>query len=70
MDKKIKIPNDLKKYNPLIVDNKLSVNYDKKITKLKEIIDILNKNEMYFYEINTYESDLEDVFMNLIKTHD
>ena len=70
LDKKIKIPNDLKKYNPLIVDNKLSVNYDKKITKLKEIIDILNKNEISFYEINTYESDLEDVFMNLIKTHD
>jgi len=70
LDKKIQIPNDLKKYNPLIVDNKLSVNYDKKITKLKEIIDILNKNEISFYEINTYESDLEDVFMNLIKTHD
>ena len=70
LDKKIQIPHDLKKYNPLIDDNKLSVNYDKKITKLKEIIDILNKNKITFYEINTYESDLEDVFMNLIKTHD
>ena len=70
LDKKIQIPHDLKKYNPLIDDNKLSVNYDKRITKLKEIIDILNKNKITFYEINTYESDLEDVFMNLIKTHD
>ena len=70
LDKKIQIPNELKKYNPLIVDNKLSVNYDKNITQLKEIIEILNKNNISFYEINTYESDLEDVFINLIRKHD
>ena len=55
----------------LIFDNnKLLVSYDKNITQLKEIIEILNKNNISFYEINTYESDLEDVFINLIKNHD
>ena len=67
LEEKIKIPHDLKKYNPFIDNNKLLVNYDKHITQLKEIIEILNKNNISFYEINTYESDLEDVFINLIK---
>ena len=70
LEEKIKIPHDLKKYNPFIDNNKLLVNYDKHITQLKEIIEILNKNNISFYEINTYESDLEDVFINLIKNHD
>ena len=55
---------------PEIENNKLLINYDKKNTKLKEIIEILNKNEISFSEINTYESDLEDVFMSLIKSND
>ena len=46
------------------------VNYDKKMTQLKEIIQILNNNKVNFNEINTYESDLEDVFINLIKNND
>jgi ABC-2 type transport system ATP-binding protein len=66
---KIQIPHDLNRYNPVIDNNKLLVNYDKNITQLKEIIEILNKNNVSFYEINTYESDLEDVFINLIKNH-
>ncbi len=70
LDKKNQIPQELEKYNPVIDDNKLLVNYDKNITQLKEIIEILNKNNISFYEINTYESDLEDVFINLIKNHD
>ena len=70
LDHKIQIPSDLKKYKPEIKDDNLIVHYDKKITQLKEIIDILNKNNISFYEINTYESDLEDVFINLIKNHD
>ncbi len=70
LDNKIQIPNDLNKYNPVIDNNKLLVNYDKNITQLKEIIEILNKNNISFYEINTYESDLEDVFINLIENHD
>ena len=70
LDKKVQIPNDLKKYNPIIDNNNLLVNYDKKITQLKEIINILNLNNITFNEINTYESDLEDVFLNLINNHD
>ena len=70
LDEKIQIPHDLNRYNPVIDSNKLLVNYDKNITQLKEIIEILNKNNISFYEINTYESDLEDVFINLIKNHD
>ena len=70
LDEKIQIPHDLNRYNPVIDNNKLLVNYDKNITQLKEIIEILNKNNISFYEINTYESDLEDVFINLIKNHD
>ena len=69
LDEKIQIPHDLNRYNPVIDNNKLLVNYDKNITQLKEIIEILNKNNISFYEINTYESDLEDVFINLIKNH-
>jgi len=70
LDKKVQIPNDLKKYNPIIDNNNLLVNYDKKVTQLKEIINILNLNNITFNEINTYESDLEDVFLNLINNHD
>ncbi len=70
LDEKIQIPYDLNRYNPVIENNKLLVNYDKNITQLKEIIEILNNNNISFYEINTYESDLEDVFINLIKNHD
>ena len=60
------IPNKLKKFNPVIKDNQLLLNYDKKIIKLKEIINIFNDNKIRFSEINTYESDLEDVFIDLI----
>ena len=67
-EKKI-IPKSLEKYNAEIIDNKLSLNYDKKNTQLKEIIDILNLNKISFTEINTYESDLEDVFLDLVKNN-
>ena len=48
-------------------NGKLIINYDKSKTKLKEIISILNTNQILFNEINTYESDLEDIFIELIK---
>ena len=57
----------MKNFNPEINDNKLLIHYDKKITSLKKIISILQKNNINFDEINTYESDLEDVFLSLIK---
>ena len=33
---------------------------------IREIIEILNQHSIKFNEINTYESDLEDVFVELI----
>ena len=62
----VKIPDSLRKFNPFIDNNKLLLNYDKNKTKLKEIINILNNNKISFNEINTYESDLKDVFIDLI----
>ena len=62
-----KIPVALNKYNPILIENKLTLSYDKNKTKLKQIINILNHNNILFNEINTYEGDLEDVFMELIK---
>ena len=70
LDQKYLIPESLKKYNATInANNNLILNYDKKDTQLKEIIDLLNKERISFNEINTYESDLEDVFLDLIKNN-
>ena len=63
---KVIIPDSLKKFHPSIDNNKLFLNYDKNKTKLKEIINILNQYQISFNEINTYESDLKDVFIDLI----
>ena len=67
LNDKCEIPFELKKYNPSINQNRLILNYDKNETNLKKIINILNKNNIIFEEINTYESDLEDVFLKLVK---
>ena len=41
------------------------INYDKQLTTIVEIIKILNKENINFTEIETFESDLEDVFLKL-----
>lgn len=70
LDQKYIIPETLKKYQAQInLNNNLVLHYDKKHTQLKEIIDLLNKEKISFKEINTYESDLEDVFLDLIKNN-
>ena len=61
------IPKDLYKFNPKKDGSKLTLRYDKNETNLKYIINILNKFQIDFKEINTFESDLEDVFLKLIK---
>ncbi len=61
------ILDDLLKFNPKIEKNNLIITYDKNKTSLKNIIEILNKNKIIFNEINTYESDLEDIFLKLVK---
>ncbi|MDC1047185.1 ABC transporter ATP-binding protein [Alphaproteobacteria bacterium] len=67
MNSQIFLPNELHNYNPKIENGNLKVTYDKNTTSLKEIIDILNKNKISFQEINTFESDLEDIFLKLVK---
>jgi ABC-2 type transport system ATP-binding protein len=67
IDSEIFIPNELKNFNPQIENSNLKITYDKNTTSLKEIIDILNKNKISFQEINTFESDLEDIFLKLVK---
>ncbi len=64
------IPKDLKEFNPIKDGSKLTIEYDKKRTNLKEIINVLNNNNINFNEINTFESDLEDVFLKLVKKND
>ena len=66
-DVKIKIPKELNIFNPILDKGKLFLSYDKNKYKLREIINLLNNNKIQFNEINTQESDLEDVFMELIK---
>ncbi len=64
---KFLIPKELKKFHPIIDGSKLTLQYDKNKTNIKKIISILENNKINFIEINTYESDLEDVFLKLIK---
>ena len=61
------LPSELNNYNPKIENGNLKITYDKNTTSLNKIIDILNKNKISFQEINTFESDLEDIFLKLVK---
>tara|TARA_B100000242_G_scaffold263802_1_gene210941 strand:+ start:233 stop:1156 length:924 start_codon:yes stop_codon:yes gene_type:complete len=64
---KFSIPSELIKFQAKKDGDILIIKYDKNKTNLKNIINILNKNNIDFQEINTFESDLEDVFLKLIK---
>jgi len=66
LNKNINIPNDLKEFNPVIDNGVLKLSYDKNKTNIKKIIDILNINKIDFKEINTFEGDLEDVFLKVV----
>ncbi len=70
LNKNIIIPNDLYEFQPIINDGILKLSYDKNKTNIKRIIDILNKNKIDFKEINTFEGDLEDVFIKVINKND
>ncbi|MDC0057248.1 ABC transporter ATP-binding protein [Alphaproteobacteria bacterium] len=65
-----KIPQSFNKYNPILNENILSLTYDKNLIKLKSILDELNAYKITFDEINTYENDLEDIFIDLIRNND
>ncbi len=64
------LPKKLKIYNPILNKNILSLTYDKNKTKLRSILNDLNNLKITFDEINTQESDLEDVFIQLTQNHD
>ena len=64
---KNEIPKELNEFNPILQNLNLTLTYDKNFIQLRSIIEILNQNKISFSEINTQESDLEDVFMELIK---
>ena len=65
-----KIPDELNIYNPKLKENKLIINYDKSKKTLSDIIKVFNKNNITFNEITTQESDLEEIFVKLIKKID
>ena len=62
----IETPKEFMRFNPKIEKNKLLLSYDKSEISLNKIIDILNKNNIIFSEMSTYESNLENVFKKLI----
>ena len=67
LDKDYPIPNKLEVYGTSIKNNILTLSYEKNKVDLKIIINILNENNIIFKEIDTYENDLEDIFIDLIK---
>ena len=64
--KNISIPKALLAFNPILKNNKLHLTYDKSSTSINSIIKILDDSNITFTEMNTYESNLEDVFRELI----
>ncbi len=60
------IPENLGEFEPKIINNNLFLTYDKQLTSLANIIKILNDEKINFLEIETFESDLEDVFLKII----
>jgi ABC-2 type transport system ATP-binding protein len=67
--KNIETPKELSDYSPIIIDNKLHLSYDKNKVTLNKIIKELNDLNIVFSELNTYESNLEDVFKKLITSN-
>jgi len=70
LDKEINIPKELNVFNPTISNKILKLSYDKNKTNIKKIINILNSNQVEFKEINTFEGDLEDVFIKVVNKND
>ena len=66
LNRNTEIPKDLKEFKPVIDNGVLKLSYDKNKTNIKKIIDILNRDKIDFKEINTFEGDLEDVFLKVV----
>ena len=68
LEKKISdVPGPIKKYNPELNNDRLSIQYDKSETNINKIINDLKDSNILFKEINTFEPDLEDVFIQLTR---
>tara|TARA_Y100001970_G_C14250007_1_gene871120 strand:+ start:1582 stop:2517 length:936 start_codon:yes stop_codon:yes gene_type:complete len=63
------LPDELFQFNPKIENNRLTLSYDKSKISLSKIINILNEHNIDFVEMNTYESNLENVFTKLISSN-
>jgi len=70
LDKNINLPDNLKEFKPIISNGILKLTYDKNKVNIKKIIDILISNQIEFREINTFEGDLEDVFIKVVNKND
>ncbi len=70
LDKNIDLPIELNKFKPSLDNGTLKLSYDKNKTNIREIIDILRKYSIDFKEINTFEGDLEDVFIKVVNNND
>ena len=68
-ESKQEIPIELLEFNPKIEKNRLTLSYDKSKVSLSSIINILNKHNIVFLEMSTYESNLENVFTKLISSN-
>ena len=66
----VNIPKELNGFKPIISNGTLKLSYDKNKTNIREIIDILKNNQIDFNEINTFEGDLEDVFIKVVNKND
>ena len=66
---KSELPRELLQFNPKIEKNKLTLSYDKSKVSLSNIINILNKHDIVFLEMSTYETSLENVFTKLISSN-
>ncbi len=59
------LPDQIKRLQPVMDKNSLKFEYDKNKYQLKDIIEILQSNNIEFSEINTEEGSLEDIFINV-----
>ncbi len=66
---KPELPRELLQFNPKIEKNRLTLSYDKSKVSLSNIINILNRHNIVFLEMSTYESSLENVFTKLISSN-
>jgi len=61
------VPKSLQKFECSIKEKILTILYDKNKINLNKIISIINKENIKFTEINTYDNKLEDTFIKLTK---